>query len=226
MATIVREKPDREPFDWTPEEEVQLFFAMEGVKPVGVNRHFYMACITERLCKALQREITSDAIWSHLRSMYNLKVLDKQEYAPFLNEECDFGLPEADFGTAILRRKQEDTERIVPAWMTGETEAKHVEIKSDQPVLKVSATKIPVAAKDSKETEREEGPMDGKDTREHPPSSGKIKIKGTDSNGAEGGAKRAQKRTRGSMSIEPVHSTTTSPANTPPNGPSTKRRRI
>lgn len=34
--------------EWTAEEEIQLFYAMGGLKPVGVNKHFYIACITDR----------------------------------------------------------------------------------------------------------------------------------------------------------------------------------
>lgn len=138
MTTLVREKQDSESSEWTAEEEVQLFLAMDGVKPVGVNRHFYMACITERLGKALQREVASEAIWTHLRSMYNLKALDEQEFVPFLNEECDFDLPEADFSAAIGRRKQEDTERLAVPPAVCEPDAKKSESKSDTAMVKVT----------------------------------------------------------------------------------------
>ncbi|XP_035786747.1 MRG/MORF4L-binding protein-like isoform X3 [Anopheles albimanus] len=222
MTTLVREKQDSESSEWTAEEEVQLFLAMDGVKPVGVNRHFYMACITERLGKALQREVASEAIWTHLRSMYNLKALDEQEFVPFLNEECDFDLPEADFSAAIGRRKQEDTERLAVPPAVCEPDAKKSESKSDTAMVKVAVSKPAVQPKDGKEHEREE-----KEGREREPgSSGKIKAKVfADSNGSDGGPKRSQKRTRGSLTNEPT-SNTSSPANTPPNGPGSKRRRI
>lgn len=34
--------------EWTAEEEVQLFLALNGIKPFGVNKHFFMACIVDR----------------------------------------------------------------------------------------------------------------------------------------------------------------------------------
>ena len=64
-----------------------------------------MACIVERLSKALNREISSDIVWSHLQTMYNLKALDEMESLPFSNEE--FSLPESEF-LAEMKRKGED----------------------------------------------------------------------------------------------------------------------
>ncbi|XP_058117062.1 MRG/MORF4L-binding protein [Anopheles ziemanni] len=220
MATVgSRDKLDCEQFEWTAEEEIQLFLAMDGMKPVGINRHFYMACIIDRLSKALQRDIASEAVWAHLGTIYNLRALDEQEFVPFLNEECDFGLPEADFGVAIGKRKPEDTERSsIP--VASEPESKKPEVKLEPAVAKTPATKTPVPSKDGKEVEKEE-----KDARDRDPTSVKVKTKTHDGNGVtEGGPKRSQKRTRGSMTFEPSHSNNSSPANTPPNGP--KRRRI
>ncbi|KFB35617.1 hypothetical protein ZHAS_00002462 [Anopheles sinensis] len=214
-----REKLDCEQFEWTAEEEIQLFLAMDGMKPVGINRHFYMACIIDRLSKALQRDIASEAVWAHLGTIYNLRALDEQEFVPFLNEECDFGLPEADFGAAIGKRKQEDTDRSsIP--VASEPEPKKPEVKLEQAVAKTPASKTPVPPKDGKEVEKED-----KDARDRDPATVKVKTKTHDGNGGtEGGPKRSQKRTRGSMTVEPSHSNNSSPASTPPNGP--KRRRI
>lgn len=44
----IKDKSDGEYFEWTTEEEIQLFSALNGLKPVGINRHFFMAVIVER----------------------------------------------------------------------------------------------------------------------------------------------------------------------------------
>lgn len=52
-----------------------------------------MVIIVERLSKTLNRKISSDQIWKHLKTMYNLKALDDLEPLPFPNEESNFNLP-------------------------------------------------------------------------------------------------------------------------------------
>ena len=101
----IKEKSESDEFEWTAEDEVQLFLALDGKKPVGINKNFYMAFICERLAKALDRDITSESIWTHLKSMYNLSVLDKLEPLPFPNEPKDFLLPEDEF--SLLMKKKE-----------------------------------------------------------------------------------------------------------------------
>ncbi|XP_055627179.1 MRG/MORF4L-binding protein [Toxorhynchites rutilus septentrionalis] len=195
--TTVKEKMDSEYFEWVPEDEIQLFFAMEDLKPVGINKHFFIACIVERLSKALNREISSDSVWSHLRTMYNLKALDEQEQLPFPNEEIDFDLPEAEF-PSILKRKSVEEQSA--------DEGRKSESKTE------SAAKT---VKDRDHTEKDkQSDRDSKDSK-FP----KSKMDAGDNNTP----KRAQKRTRGSMSLEPNAG---SPASTPPNVQSTKRRRI
>jgi MRG-binding protein len=46
-----------------------------------------MVCIVDRLQKTLNRKISSDQIWKHLKTMYNLKALDDSEPLPFPNHE-------------------------------------------------------------------------------------------------------------------------------------------
>ncbi|XP_052901712.1 MRG/MORF4L-binding protein [Anopheles moucheti] len=225
MLSVLREKQEMEHPEWTAEEEVQLFLAMEGVRPVGINRHFFMACIVERLSKALQREISSDAVWSHLGTLYNLKALDEAEPVPFPNDECDFCLPESDFSAAFAKRRQEDSERSVTATIGGEHESKKLETKLDTSVAKTCASRTPIP---SSRQEAKDGEKEEKDVKERGEvGTTKIKLKSYDNIGThDSGPKRSQKRTRGSMSTEPGISNASSPANTPPNGPNTKRRRI
>lgn len=91
--------------EWTPEEEIQFFYALRNLpKPVGVNKHFYMACINERLSRSLNRDFTTDIIWAHLRTLYDLDALEELEPLPFPNEECEFSLPEAEFSLLISKK--------------------------------------------------------------------------------------------------------------------------
>lgn len=96
-----------EKFFWGAEEELQLFSALKKLKPVGINKYFFMACITDRLSLALKRDISSDQIWTHLKSLYNLKALDEMEPLPFPNDECEFSLPETEFSAFISKKKIE-----------------------------------------------------------------------------------------------------------------------
>lgn len=107
MSTV-KDKLEVEYSEWSPEDEIQLIFAMEGLRPVGINRHFTIACIIERLSKTLNRDVSSESIWSHLKTMYNLNALDEQEQHSFQNEECDFSLPESEYSTVMKRKSIEE----------------------------------------------------------------------------------------------------------------------
>uniref|UniRef100_G3MPR3 MRG-binding protein n=1 Tax=Amblyomma maculatum TaxID=34609 RepID=G3MPR3_AMBMU len=97
-----------EAFDWNADTEVQLFHAMRGHRPVGVNRHFQMACIQEKFSASLNKEVSSQVIWDHLDTMYDMAALHESEILPFPNNECEFSLPERDFGD-LLAKKSEKT---------------------------------------------------------------------------------------------------------------------
>lgn len=90
---------------WSPEDEVQLFYALNGLKPTGINRHFYIVCAAEKLSKALNVEFSTEQIWNHLQSMYNLEAIEAHEMIPFPNEEKDFVLPEADFASLMAKKR-------------------------------------------------------------------------------------------------------------------------
>lgn len=104
-------KEKSEEMEWSAEEEIQLFFALEGLKPVGVNKHFYMACIAERLSRSLNRDVPAEQIWAHLRTLYNLEVLDEIEPLPFPNEQMDFSLPETEFSTLMSLKEAESEDK-------------------------------------------------------------------------------------------------------------------
>lgn len=91
--------------EWNAEEEIQLFKALGGLKPIGINKHFFMACICDRLSAALKRDISADVVWAHLHTMYNLEMLDSMEPLPFPQDERDFALPDdADFAALIAKK--------------------------------------------------------------------------------------------------------------------------
>lgn len=107
----VKEKSDTVEMEWNAEEQVQLFLALGGLKPIGINKHFYMVCICERLSTALKRDISPDSVWAHLKKLYNLEALDKVVSLPFPQEQRDFSLPEADFGTLMTKKLLEMEEK-------------------------------------------------------------------------------------------------------------------
>lgn len=65
-----------------------------------------MVCIVDRLQKTLNRRISSEQIWKHLKTMYNLKALDDSEPLPFPNLEENFDLP-LELQTKLKKRSDE-----------------------------------------------------------------------------------------------------------------------
>ncbi len=83
---------------WNVDMEVNLFHAMRKHKPVGINRHFQMICIHDKLNTTLSKtKLSAAQIWKHLGEMYDLQALNESEIIPFPNKEVDFELPESDF---------------------------------------------------------------------------------------------------------------------------------
>lgn len=101
--------------EWDVDMEIQLFYAMANHKPVGINKHFQMACIYEKLSNSITKEITTQDIWKHLNTLYDMNMLDETETVPFPNNEVPFSLPENEFG-ALIKQKCKD------AIITDETE--------------------------------------------------------------------------------------------------------
>lgn len=157
-----------------------------------------MVCIVDRLQKTLNRKISSDQIWKHLKTMYNLKALDDLEPLPFPNNEENFDLP-VDLQTKLKRSESEDGE-------TSSVKEKEIEKKSivaapqklnNTPSIKNSTPNVERSER-SERSERKAHKV-SESERIHP------------------------KRTRGSISHHDAEGSS-SPASTPP--PQTKRRRI
>ncbi|KAH8389024.1 MRG/MORF4L-binding protein [Drosophila serrata] len=170
--------------EWSAEEELQLFHAMEGLRPVGINKHFYMSAIAQRLSKALNREMPSELIWRHLGTMYKLKELDDLESLPFPNEEREFSLPEQDYGT-LQTKKAVELNAIEEAGADAPTPVANSTSSADSNGKAPPATKAAVLSNSTKEAEKKAKPVDL--------------------------PKRPAKRTRGSMSNESISPSTTPP---------------
>ncbi|XP_048760133.1 MRG/MORF4L-binding protein-like isoform X2 [Ostrea edulis] len=89
--------------NWPVDTEVSLFHAMRGHKPVGVNKHFQMLFIHEKLNSSSSRKISSKDIWEHLNSMYDLQALNESEIIPFPNKEAEFDLTGKEFKDLLSR---------------------------------------------------------------------------------------------------------------------------
>ncbi|KAL9918830.1 MRG/MORF4L binding protein isoform 1-T2 [Glossina fuscipes fuscipes] len=188
--------------EWTPEEEIQLFYALSGMKPVGVNRHFYVACVAERLSRSLNRDFLGEHIWTHLKSMYNLDVLQLHEQVPFPNEQKEFSLPEVEFGVFMSKKAASSEERRQ---------------SSDGP-----PSIIAVATDNTTTRDKNQSYLFSKTSSLS--SGGHQTIKDLDKKITSkliDVPKRLPKRTRGSASLE-----SNSPSTTPPPTQNNKRRRI
>lgn len=94
--------------DWSVENEIQLFYAMMGHKPVGVNKHFQMMFIHDKLSSSLNCEMSTRTIWDKLETLYDLAALDESDKLPFPNEEIEFNLPEMEFSDLLDERVKPD----------------------------------------------------------------------------------------------------------------------
>ncbi|XP_066603296.1 MRG/MORF4L-binding protein [Prorops nasuta] len=236
-----------EEIEWNIENEIQLFFAMNGHKPVGVNKYFHMVCIWDKFRAAIHKDIPLKLIWNHLESMYDLLALDDMEDLPFPNNEIEFSLPEQEFSETIRLKKKEETEQKLKdnkeklKDLKKEKEVKDP-IKKEVVLRDVKATKEVEKKKDEtkkfvKENDTKKDKLrDVKDVKkEHKiskgrASKGKDEIEETASNGkkerkdsesSREGLKRGTKRpTR--QSVDSSSKASSSPRDTPP----PKRRRI
>ncbi|KAK3930185.1 MRG/MORF4L-binding protein [Frankliniella fusca] len=92
--------------EWNVYNEVKLLLALMGHKPVGVAKHFHMACILEKFSEAVKRDdISSQVIWDRLETMYDLQALEENEALPFPKETVDFSLPPSEYGSLLAHKK-------------------------------------------------------------------------------------------------------------------------
>ncbi|XP_059471190.1 uncharacterized protein LOC132194119 [Neocloeon triangulifer] len=105
MSSKIKENKDDEEMKWDILSELSLFTAVMNNRPVGLHKHFKMALIVEKMASTMNKPISSDSVWKHLGSMYNLISLDEME-SPIEYEEVDFSLP-SEF--ASLQKLKEET---------------------------------------------------------------------------------------------------------------------
>lgn len=104
------EESDTKPGDtvfWDVDMEIQLFYAMANHKPVGINKHFHMACIWDKLSNSITKEISTQDIWTKLNTLYDLAMLEDTEPIPFPNHQVPYSLPDSDFGALIKQKCKE-----------------------------------------------------------------------------------------------------------------------
>ncbi|XP_049270819.1 MRG/MORF4L-binding protein-like [Rhipicephalus sanguineus] len=152
--------------DWNVDTEVTLFRAMKGHKPIGVNRYFQMACIVEKFSVAMNKDISSQAIWDHFDDMYDMEALHESEILPFPNNETEFSLPESEFGDLMAKyRKDEEPSEQAPL-PAASSSGDGKELKDDS-----SASKKPRASSAKK------GKGNGKAAKSSAKSSTSKKVK-------------------------------------------------
>ncbi|XP_012216355.1 MRG/MORF4L-binding protein [Linepithema humile] len=240
----VKEKQENlfDEVEWNVDNEIQLFFAMNGHKPVGINKYFHMVCIAEKFRAAVHKDISLKMIWDHLESMYDLMALDDMEDLPFPSQEIEFCLPETEF-VGKPRRKEELEIKLKDQYKYKEIkkekdikesskkdsmlrefkgnkdmEKKKEEIKKYTKEIELKKEKFRDVKDVKKEHKSLKGRSKGKDDSEESASNGKKERK--DSESGRELLKRIPKRpTRQSMDSS---SKTSSPRDTPP----PKRRRI
>ncbi|XP_027058449.1 MRG/MORF4L-binding protein isoform X2 [Pocillopora verrucosa] len=147
---------------WTPELEVSLFHSMKGHKPVGINRHFHMACIHDKFATSTgKRNISSKQIWEHLQELYNLQALDDLENLPFPNDETEFNLPDEIFeSNAKPHSSASESSAVADEGMTG--------LASNSP-----NASTPDSSPKRKRTRQVNSASSSQPSSPHPPSSAK-----------------------------------------------------
>ncbi|KAI1288501.1 MRG/MORF4L-binding protein [Halotydeus destructor] len=96
--------------DWSPEDEVNLFYAMRNRRPVGVDRNFQMYFISNKLNDLMRRDVSPEAVWDHLNELYDMEALNDNNSPPSaVTDEIDFSLP-SDFDDLKEKRIDPDDE--------------------------------------------------------------------------------------------------------------------
>uniref|UniRef100_A0A1B6EM04 Chromatin modification-related protein EAF7 n=1 Tax=Cuerna arida TaxID=1464854 RepID=A0A1B6EM04_9HEMI len=92
--------------EWSADQEILLLYSLHGFKPVGPNKHFRMLLIQDRLSSAMNKRISSLAIWKKLNTLYDLEALDEAEAEAdaLVAVETDFSLPEDEFGELMASK--------------------------------------------------------------------------------------------------------------------------
>jgi len=218
---------------WNVDMEVNLFHAMRGHKPAGINRHFQMVSIHERLSSGIKK-LSSQDVWDHLSTLYDLRALNESEIVPFPNNEVtDFDFPASELmelshksfpRTSYINTPTEHTK--APQDKSGQKSAKldiKQEVKSSSTSSKSStpSTSTPKSSTSGTSTPKTTKPTSSSTpaskTSTSTPSSASALPHNVSGSAVEPSPSKRTKRTRN------VLSATNSPAT--PTEPPQKRRR-
>jgi len=95
-------------FTWDLVSELALYQAMLVHKPAGINKHFSVALVADKLSEQLGKPVFASAIWKKLETLYNLNTVeDREEAIPFSLERKEFCLPRREFESLLLDRRRE-----------------------------------------------------------------------------------------------------------------------
>jgi len=98
---------------WNTATELHLLQVLVNHKPAGINKHFQMVIIQDKLSRLIPG-ITCQHIWSKLRTMYDLAAVDdREEHIPFTLEKKEFSLPKREFNGIMKEVQKEQKDRPV-----------------------------------------------------------------------------------------------------------------
>lgn len=70
---------------------------MKGLRPFGMDKHFYMAFIVENFKSRTGLNVTADALWDHIEELYNINLLTESDpSSEDFRKKIDYSLS-ADF---------------------------------------------------------------------------------------------------------------------------------
>ncbi|KAL5286372.1 MRGBP family protein [Megaselia abdita] len=203
-------------FEWSTEDEIQLFHALEGMKPVGIAKHFVMGVIELRLSQSLNKSVPREEIFKHLRTIYNLEMLDEREPIPFPNKEEEFHLPD-EFKVLISNKISGGNNSSGDGEPTS-TPSVH-EKKTEQTSMNNGNNSTNSLTNSGTKEKLNNTPSSAKDKDLDKKASSKLNTSSSSSTSSSQEKRNSQKRTRGRDSLE-----SNSPSTTPP--PNQKRRRV
>lgn len=164
-------------FEWNVLNESKFFEAMVSHKAVGkilkifthiniftslsiagVNKHFDMLCIWEKLCEN-SIDVHTSVLWAYLRAMYNLDSLNEIEALPFPNDVREFYLPELEFGAMKVKKEEKSEDKTGKSGTSKRNDSK--ETVKNFAVKDVKKEEKTISKKDTPRRDSK----DGKDTK-------------------------------------------------------------